>query len=40
MPAAFRAVAPAAVVQPPFALPFHRGPHTLYVNWAILFPAP
>jgi hypothetical protein len=28
-----------AAVQPPFTLPFHRGPHVLHVNWAILYPA-
>jgi hypothetical protein len=40
MPAAFRAIAPGAVVQQPFTLPFHRGPHNLFVNWAILPPQP
>ena len=39
MPAALRAVAPGAVAQPPFVLPFYRGSHRLYVNWAILLPA-
>jgi 4-amino-4-deoxy-L-arabinose transferase-like glycosyltransferase len=40
MPAAFRAIAPGAVVQQPFTLPLHRGPHNLFVNWAILPPQP
>jgi 4-amino-4-deoxy-L-arabinose transferase-like glycosyltransferase len=39
MPSNFRAAAPNAVVQQPFTLPFHRGPHRLFVNWAILPPA-
>ena len=29
-----------AAVQPSFTLPFHRGPHVLHVNWAILYPRP
>jgi hypothetical protein len=39
MPADYAAVAPGAVVQPPFVLPFRRGPLVLHVNWAILYPS-
>ena len=38
IPAGLRAVAGEAEVQPPFALPFRWGGHTLPVGWAILKP--
>lgn len=40
MPAAYRTIASGALTQPPFTLPFHRGPHELHVNWAIVPPQP
>ncbi|MGP0095294.1 MAG: glycosyltransferase family 39 protein [Xanthobacteraceae bacterium] len=38
LPAAYRAVAAGAQVQPPFSLPFLLGPRKLDVGWAILPP--
>jgi 4-amino-4-deoxy-L-arabinose transferase-like glycosyltransferase len=36
LPADYRAIAPGAEVQPPFALPYRKGGLTLQVGWAIL----
>jgi hypothetical protein len=38
LPAAWRAIAADAVVQPPLRLPFRSGVNTLTVGWAILRP--
>jgi hypothetical protein len=38
LPAQFKAVASGAAVQPPFTLPYQRGPGQVTVGWAILKP--
>jgi hypothetical protein len=38
LPAKFKAVADGAAVQPPFTLPYRRGPGSVSVGWAILKP--
>jgi hypothetical protein len=38
LPAKFQAVADGATVQPPFTLPYRRGPGSVAVGWAILEP--
>jgi 4-amino-4-deoxy-L-arabinose transferase-like glycosyltransferase len=40
LPAGFAAVATGAQVQPPFTLPYRRGPGQVTVGWAILKPQP
>ncbi|MPZ59125.1 MAG: glycosyltransferase [Rhizobiales bacterium] len=40
IPTEFSFATKAAVMQPPFTLPFHRGPHVLRVTWAVLYPSP
>ena len=40
LPAAYRAIAEDAELQPPFTLPFRLGTQTLTVGWALLRPRP
>ena len=40
LPPAFRSIAEDAMIQEPFALPFHVGPGSVPVGWAVLRPRP